>query len=127
MDKNLEAKAQALFDHFSALLVQAPMHYPQMLIALDFALGPSKEIVIAGERKDPKTEAMLKLLRRQFIPNKVVILHLSGQEGKTIESLVPFVASQNPIDGQTTAYVCQNYVCNLPAQNLKTLENLLEK
>jgi len=127
MEKRLEEKAKALFDSFSAQIVQAPMQYPQMLIAADFALGPSKEIVIAGERKDPKTQAMLELLYSQFIPNKVVIFHPSGKEGKAIESLVPFVASQAPIDGQTTAYVCQNYVCNLPTNDLKKLESLLKE
>ena len=83
--------------------------------------------MIAGEKEEPETRAMLGLLRRRFIPNKVVLLHPSGKEGKMIESLVPFVASQGPVDGKTAAYICENYVCALPTQDLKEFEALLEK
>ncbi|MBI4436043.1 MAG: thioredoxin domain-containing protein [Candidatus Omnitrophica bacterium] len=127
MERSFEEKAKQLFDTFSAQIAQSPMHFPQLLIALHFALGPSKEIVIAGEKEDPQTQAMLKTIYERFIPNKIVVLHPSGKEGKAIESLVPFVASQDPMDGKTTAYVCENYVCNLPTNDVKVLESLLEK
>ena len=125
MEKSFEERARQLFDGFSAQIVQTPMHFPQLLIALDFALGPSQEIVIAGEKENQKTQAMVRFLYGRFLPNKVLILHPSGKEGKRIESLVPFVASQGPIDGEPTAYVCENYVCRLPTKDLKEFEKIL--
>lgn len=127
MNKTFQEKVQLLFDRFSSQLVQTPMYYPQMLIALDFLLGPSKEIVIAGGKEDPKTKEMVRLVYDRFLPDRILLLHLPGKDGKAIEDLVPFVASQTPMNGETTAYVCQNYICQLPTQDLPTLETLLEK
>jgi uncharacterized protein YyaL (SSP411 family) len=33
--------------------------------------------------------------------------------------------SISPIDGKATAYVCENFVCQLPTTNAKTLAGLL--
>ena len=49
MEKKFEEKAERLFKAFSSEISRMPDAYSQMLIALDFGLGPSKEIVIAGD------------------------------------------------------------------------------
>jgi uncharacterized protein YyaL (SSP411 family) len=86
-----------------------------MLCALDFALGPSKEIVIAGDPAAAQTKAMLKMINGRFIPNKVVLLRSSFEEkAKDIIALSPFTASQKSLDNQPTAYVCQSYHANFP-------------
>ena len=92
MDKSLEEKVKRFFEGFSSQIVQMPMHYPQTLIALDFAFGPSEEIVLAGDRSDPKIEMMARLIYSRFLPNRIVVFHPEGEEGKKIESLVPFAA-----------------------------------
>ncbi len=38
---------------------------------------------------------------------------------------VEFMKSVAPIDGQSTAYVCENFVCQLPTTELPVLANLL--
>jgi hypothetical protein len=42
---------------------------------MDFALGPSKEIVIAGEIGSKDTMEMINSVYKRFIPNKVVAFH----------------------------------------------------
>ena len=42
-----------------------------------------------------------------------------------IEKLSPFVKNQNVINGKPTAYVCKNYICNLPTTDLAKLKGLL--
>jgi hypothetical protein len=52
------------------------------MIALDFALGPSYEVVIAGRIKSNDTKEMLEALRAEFIPN-IVVLHNPEDNGAT--------------------------------------------
>ncbi|MBI3009078.1 MAG: thioredoxin domain-containing protein [Candidatus Omnitrophica bacterium] len=128
MEKNFEAKAELLFKTFSNEISQAPNAYPQMLIALDFALGPSKEIVLAGDINAKETAQMLRSIYKRFIPNKVVAFRPAKEnEAEGVVNLIPFIKDQMPMDGKTTAYICENYVCKLPATDLKKTEELLDE
>ena len=49
-----------------------------MLIALDFAIGPVREIVIAGRAGDAGTRRLLAEVRRRFLPNAVVLMALAA-------------------------------------------------
>jgi uncharacterized protein YyaL (SSP411 family) len=127
MEKNFEAKAELLFKTFSNDISQIPNAYPQILIALDFALGPSKEIVIAGDINVKETGQMIRSIYKRFIPNKVVAFRPAKEkEANAVVSLIPFLKEQMPLEGRTTAYVCENYVCKLPATDIRKMEGLLE-
>jgi len=110
---------------FSAQLHQSPGSLAYMLLAVDFLLGPRREIVIAGDAGSDDTKQMLKLTRSRFLPNTVVLFHPTGQAGEDIEKIVPFTASQKPINSKATAYVCENYTCKQPINNIKDLEKVL--
>jgi len=121
LNREWEKKAEQLFQSFGGSLSA------QSLIALDFAIGLSKEIVLAGQKDDPQTQGMLKSLYSRFIPNKVVILRPASDEAaRDIISLVSFVENQRMIGGKTTAYVCENYNCKFPTNDLKKFEELLQ-
>ena len=97
-----------------------------MLIALDFALGPAQEIVIAGDPKSEATRTFLRALDSRFLPNTVRLLHpLEGREKSEIESLAPFAKNQLPVKGEPAVYVCKNHVCQFPVTEMKALEKLL--
>lgn len=126
MNRDLEKKARETVDAFSSQLSNFPSGYPQMMIGLDFLLGPSKEIVLAGRREDSEFQKMLGFIFRQFLPNKVVAYHpLEPSEAAPIRKLIPFLEKQISFDGKPTAYVCENYVCKLPVVNLTGLEKVL--
>jgi len=127
MEKSFEEKAQTLFKGFSEEISQHPSAYPQLLQAFDFALGPSYEIVIAGASADPVTQEMIRAVYQRFLPNKVVALHPPGKEGAAIEILIPFLKEQKALHGKPTAYVCQNYACDLPITDLEELRRNLTK
>ena len=127
MEKEFESKTESLFKSFSNEISQMPNAYPQMLIALDLALGPSKEIVISGEIDSEDTKKMIRSVFKRFIPNKVVAHRPpSGKEEKIVE-LIPFLKEQVSLEGKTTAYVCQNYVCRFPTTSIKKLDEFLEE
>ncbi len=101
---------------FTTHLNRAPHAVPQMLCALDFALGKPKQIVLAGARDAEETRAMIRAVHQTFLPNKVLLFAEDG--GKFAQAL-------KPIDGKTTAYVCENFTCQLPTTDLQQFKTLL--
>ncbi len=117
-----EEKAAQIGRAFSRTIWQAPMAYTQMMVALDFALGPTSEVVIAGDAGAEDTKAMLAALRRGFIPGKVVILRPGDPE---ITGLAEYAKDLTSIEGRSTAYVCRNYSCRRPVTDAGKMMELL--
>jgi uncharacterized protein YyaL (SSP411 family) len=122
-NSSYEMKASAIFKAFSKLIQSSPSSFSQALAALDFALGPSKEIVISGEKRLESTKKFLEIIRGKYIPNKVIILN--QPEKDQLEIISPFVQSYEPLDKKTTIYICENYKCNMPLTDPDDLNNSL--
>ncbi len=124
MNESFESQGRAVLAASSQSLSRAPTAHTQMLMALDFALGPSKEIVVAGAADMQATGTLLAAVRRHYVPRSVVALHPPSDGA--IEALVPFLKKQTMRDGKPTVYVCENYVCKLPTSEPEQLEKLLK-
>ncbi|MCE9636522.1 MAG: thioredoxin domain-containing protein [Planctomycetes bacterium] len=124
-----EALTKAGADCLSAwmpTLTKYPMGYPYALSALAWALGPTREVVIAGAPDDAATKALIAEVRSRFLPETVVLVHAPGAAGNAIEAVAPFTASQNPVAGKPAAYVCRNRSCAAPVTTPEALAKLLE-
>ena len=121
-----EEKAQALVQAFAGAIARSGQGHTQWLSALDFAMGPSLEIVIAGDLESKEAQAMLKTVRQRFLPNKVLLFREEGENPAIVE-LAPFLENQVAIDGKATAYVCREQVCENPVTTAKALAELLDK
>jgi len=110
---------------FSEQAADQPMAFTQLLIALDFMIGPSQEIVV-GDPSLTNTQAMIHAVQRRFLPNKVLLVQLQGTAGKQLASLSPFVEAMSSINNQPTAYVCENYTCKTPIQDVDALKAILK-
>ncbi len=122
---DLEHRAEKLVQAFSSQVTDQPMAYTQLLIALDFMIGPSREIVIAGEPSLNTTRAMVSIVQRRFLPNKVLLLRRQGPEGKRLSALSPFVEAMTPLNHQPTVYLCEQYACQVPIKDVGQLEAVL--
>ena len=127
MAPEFERWVEASINSFPESLAHYPSGFCQMMIALDFALGPAREIVIAGDEKNPVFQDLVREIYRPFLPNKVVISHPVDERARKIESLSSFVKAQVSQGGKPTVYVCRNYVCDLPVTEMEKLKNLLQK
>jgi uncharacterized protein len=123
MNEAFEAQGRALLAANSPDLMRAPTAHTQMLMALDFALGPAKEIVVAGPSDSTGTKTLLATVRRHYLPRSVIALHTPGDGAS--EQLMPFLKQQTMLNEQPTAYVCEHYVCKLPTNDPQKLESLL--
>jgi uncharacterized protein YyaL (SSP411 family) len=124
-NSDLEEKAAKIGRAFSGSVKQSPSAYTQLMVALDFGIGPCYEVVIAGNAKAEDTKAMVKALGTRFLPNKVVLLNPDGRESLEIAKLAEFTRNQSSIGGKATAYVCMNYNCKLPTTDINKMLELL--
>ncbi len=122
-----EETTAALLRSFARQVKAAPTGHSLLLCAVDFAVGASYEVVIAGDRDAPDTRKMLAALRAVYHPNKVVLLHPIGDAEAEIVGIAPFLAAQTALNGQATAYVCRNYACQLPTNEIKVMLAALEE
>ncbi len=119
-----EKIAEQIIRAFGETIKQHPSGYTQFLCALDFVLGPTKEIVIAGEPGSDDTERILREIGKRFLPRKVLLLHPS--KDKSIEDIAEFIKEQKIVDNKATAYICINYACNAPTNDIHKIIQLLE-
>ena len=104
---------------------QLPSAYTQLMVAVDFAVGPSYEVVVVGGSQADDTKKMIEAVRGPFIPNKIVILRATDIEFPPIDDIVKFTDHYSSIDSKATAYVCHNYNCQLPTTDINIMLGLL--
>jgi uncharacterized protein YyaL (SSP411 family) len=105
---------------FAGDVGRSAQSHSQLLLAVDFAAGPSHEVVISGVRGADDTRAMERALFREFVPNKVAVLRPTG-DADAISKLVPYVKEQVALDEKATAYVCMNFACLAPTTSVETM------
>lgn len=120
------AQAEKVVTVFGDHLTKAPTTLPQMLCALDASLAKPRQVVIAGQRNGEDTKALLREVHRHFIPNKLLVL-ADGAEGQQwLGEKLEFIRTVGPLGGKATAFVCENFVCQLPVTNTEELKKLLK-
>jgi uncharacterized protein YyaL (SSP411 family) len=124
-DAKLAQRAKKLFDAFSGNLLEHPGAMAQMLVAVDFSVSKPVQIVIAGDPAAPDTRAMLRAAHGAFIPHRVVLGADGGAGQAFLAEHAAFIKEMKPLDGKATAYVCQNYACQRPTDDLVTLKRQL--
>ncbi len=125
-DEKLEAAGRTALAAWASTMERYPSGYPVALSAASFAIGPSREVVIAGDPADPATQALVAEVRRRHLPNTVVLLHPPGDAGRAIEAIAPFVKSQGLVGGKPAAYVCTSFACKAPVTSAAELAKLLD-
>jgi uncharacterized protein YyaL (SSP411 family) len=93
--------------------MQQSVAVPQMLVGLDYYLAPHREVVLAGESHE-----FLRHIRARFLPHTITL--------RAGAPFFPAAASMREVNGKPTAYVCQDYTCQLPTNELSKLDELLQ-
>jgi len=111
---------------FAPRLAQLPEAMPFMMSALDFSVAKHWQIVIAGAPGADDTRAMLRLVWKRYIPNRVLLLADGAEGQKQLAPWLPLLANVTRKQGRATVYVCENYVCNIPTADLQIAARLLD-
>ncbi len=117
----LEEQAIETGKAFSSAIARSPSGFTQALIALQFASGPTEEIVVVGSRESPDTRRMLAAINAAYHPGKV-LLFKDPAEADALEKIAPFTKELNMVDGKATVYICRNFACERPIHSPEELE-----
>jgi uncharacterized protein YyaL (SSP411 family) len=112
---DLQEKAEKTLDLFHGVMSDHPLAAGQMLIALDFHLGPVREIVVLGDPVSEPYREALRLIRSRFRPRTV----LAGGEAD-----LPLLAGRRA-DRPLAVFVCENGTCQSPVHTIADLELVL--
>lgn len=90
-----------------------PLAFGHLLRAMDFFVAPVREVALAGP-----TDELAAVVRRGYFPHVV----LAGGGGDA----VPLLADRPAVDDGATAYVCENFTCQMPVTRVEDLTRLLQ-
>ncbi|HEY7427196.1 MAG TPA: thioredoxin domain-containing protein [Gemmataceae bacterium] len=121
---DLQEKVETTLRLYRGLLGAHPLAAGQMLLALDFYLGPVQEIAIVGDPAAEDTRRVLRILNGLYQPHRVVALKAPGREEKKWEEMLPLLAGKTS-QGPVTVYVCQNFTCQAPLVGVEAIEAAL--
>ncbi|KLU63935.1 hypothetical protein DEAC_c41640 [Desulfosporosinus acididurans] len=119
-DERWSEKTEQLFFYFRPILEEHPSGYTSFLQALQFALRPSQELILAGSLNSPQLSEMRKAFFSDFRPYSSVLYH----EGN-LDSFIPWLKDYPIETGQTTAYLCQDFTCQRPVHAIEEFKSLL--
>ncbi len=118
-------KAERCIVLFGDTLRRQPNVMPQMVSALDFLLSDKRQIIIAGPPDHADTRAMLRLVHARYEPNRIILLAEGGNQKNLLVRHLPFMRDLSMVNGKPTAYVCEDYRCRLPTNDLEEFKRLL--
>jgi uncharacterized protein YyaL (SSP411 family) len=109
-----QQEAEHTLNGLASRISQQPVAVPQMLVALEYARAVKRQVILAGETGELR--AFLHEIRSRFLPHTAVLL----------TDAAPDSVAYGKVDGHATAYVCQNFTCQLPTTDLAKLGELLQ-
>lgn len=98
----------------AALMKQAPTAAGQMLMALDFHLGPTNELVLLVPQGDEFSH-ILPHVQSRLIPRAVIVARTvpssAEQHG---DALADLFANKELVNGEATLFACERFSCQEP-------------
>jgi uncharacterized protein len=113
-DGSYRERAERVLAALAGPMGQHPTAFGHLLCALDFAVGPVKEVALVGDPASADTQALVRTIFERFLPNKVVALRAPEATGDAAARAIPLLADRPQQGGRPTAYVCQQFTCRLP-------------
>ncbi|MCU0425591.1 MAG: thioredoxin domain-containing protein [Candidatus Kapabacteria bacterium] len=123
-NKEYQDLAEQTIRRFAAPIQHHPTGFAQMLIANDFLIGNTQEIIIAGRTGDNETHGIVRTVAEEYLPHAVVALNHSPEE---LKHYIEQAEYQVAIKNQATTYICEGYVCQEPLVGKSALEDFLHR
>lgn len=110
-------------DSYAANINRGSSAFSMMLQAVEYGYGKNFEVIVYSEDMK-ETKKILKEIRSIYQPNMVTIV-FSDSNKEEISKLIPYVNSLPKTNSKIQIYVCQNYSCKLPTDNLEMVKTFL--
>jgi uncharacterized protein YyaL (SSP411 family) len=119
--RQYEDHAREVFEVLHEAAARYAPAFGHLLQAMYLYFSPRREVALVGEAIDELAD----VVRRRYHPT-IAIAGMAPQ-GTEAEASIPLLAGRTAIDGRPAAYVCENFVCNLPVTDPVALEQQLRK
>ena len=108
--------ADATLHLFATRMEKFPQAVPYMLLALDFALGEPRRVVIAGDVATRDVQGLLRAAHAVYQPNKILL----GNTGAVEE-----FARTLPTKDGAVVYLCTGNTCQPPTRDSEKVKEML--
>lgn len=125
-DLKYKKSAEKILTSFGASLSRGFLRLPEMLCGLDYYLAKPLEVVIVKPNDGALDQEFKRALVKSYLPNKISIV-VSANSIKANQELLPLLKYRIAQHGKTTAYVCENSVCELPTTDPQIFAQQLVK
>jgi hypothetical protein len=123
-DESRRERGRKTIDAFRRPWSRTPHAMPQMLCALELALEPTRQVVLAGDPHGDDFHALASVLH-EGLGYRRSLLAADGGEGQAwLAQRAPWIAGMKPVDGRATAYWCEEYACQAPVSEPDALRAL---
>lgn len=109
---------------FSTMASERPSSYTGYMDALLSALSHSYEVVVAGERNDPRTGQFLNVLKEYYLPYTSVVLR-DGKNQGVLDEVAPYTREMDLDEGKPVTYLCRGLACERPVTDTSTLKEVI--
>ena len=109
--------AEKAFGLVTKFVMQYPLGFGRWLTAANLATGKMKQVAAVGEVGDPDFQRLIKAIRAEYRPGMVVAASSVSEKYNP-----PALLHDRPkMNGKSTVYVCEGFVCKQPTTEVGTL------
>jgi uncharacterized protein YyaL (SSP411 family) len=116
-DQKWRTAAERVLKWCASWIVRGGTAVPAMLCALDQYHQVTRQVFIIRAPGDATAAPLMAVLRKQFLPNRIVAVVSEGAETNALAKTIPYVAQKTAQGGRSTAYVCERGICKKPTSN----------
>ena len=110
-------KAEKMVNALGLVIIQHPTSFGVWAGVLQQKIYAMNEIAVIGDEAYKK----LQEINLNYIPNKII------QAVKDANATFPLLSGKERKSGRTLLYLCRNYACNQPVEEVQALLSLLNK
>lgn len=121
--EDLDQTARDTISLLAKPLKSHPMSGGQTLIAIDFLLGPTHEIVVVEGNDADENREIRDELNRRFLPNSVLLIRRKTDTDDDLGAPVrELLAQKSAVDDRCTVYLCEQRTCREPLVGIEAVQ-----
>ena len=125
-DADMAARSDRVFRMFATRTASGGRTVPMLLSALSIYSAGIAQVVIVGEAGAADTRALAEVVRQRYLPNAVVV-PVTPAHQHAFALALPWIDILPMRDGHATAYVCQDFTCDVPTASPQEFAAQLEE
>ncbi|XP_014236341.1 spermatogenesis-associated protein 20 isoform X1 [Trichogramma pretiosum] len=120
-------KAKEILRSKHDILTAMPVVNPELVCALINYNDSPTQIYIAGNKNSSDTKEMIKIVRSQLLPGKIIMLVEGDDVDNILHKKNEVISKMKSVNGRATVYICQHRMCSLPISNAADLLTQFDK